>query len=213
MDAGIALAEQSEARDVEVKLRSLAATLANVRVRDGLSEDGGVLMHGPTFMANALACSVAAASIELLLGGDWQGRIRSLEAQLERELLPLASHEAVADVRVLGAIGVVQARAPVDVAALQARFVEQGVWIRPFGDIVYLTPAFTIVQSRLEAVAASAPDDIWAVGYRPGGALLMHWKQQICRHADNESLLGIDTRKSRLDRTAVLSNIENIGCA
>ena len=142
---------------------SLAATLANDRVRDGISERGGVLMHGPTFMGNALACSAAAASIDLLLAGDWPARIQAIEAQLRSELAACAGHPAVADVRVLGAIGVVQTRAPVDVAALQRRFVEDGVWIRPFGDLVYLMPPYVIEAadlSRLTAAIVEALDTL-----------------------------------------------------
>ncbi len=142
---------------------SLAATLANVRVRDGLSENGGVLMHGPTFMGNALACSVAAASIELLLSDDWASRIRRHEAQLERELRPFADHPEVADVRVLGAIGVVQTKRPVDVAALQARFVERGVWIRPFNDLVYLMPPYVIAEDELSQLTRAIGDALDAL--------------------------------------------------
>ena len=120
-------------------------------------------MHGPTFMANALACSAAAASIDLLLAGDWQARIQAIEAQLRSELAACADHPAVADVRVLGAVGVVQTRAPVDVAALQRLFVEDGVWIRPFGDLVYLMPPYVIEPadlSRLTAAIGKALDTL-----------------------------------------------------
>ena len=121
---------------------SLAATLCCERVAKGISKDGGVLMHGPTFMANPLATAVASASIDLLEAGDWQGRVAALEAQLEQELRPLADHPEAREVRVLGAIGVVQTRRPVPVADLQRHFVEQGVWIRPFNDLVYLMPPY-----------------------------------------------------------------------
>ena len=128
---------------------SQAATLTNRRVAEGISGDGGVLMHGPTFMANPLACAVARKSIELLVDGPWQSRVAAIEAQLSRELEPYRSHRAVSDVRVFGAIGVVQARAAVPVAALQELFVDAGVWIRPFSDLIYLMPPLVIDSDDL----------------------------------------------------------------
>ena len=123
---------------------SLAATLASTRVAHGISDDGGVLMHGPTFMANPLACAVSKRSIELLREGPWEERVAAIERQLGEELGAYARHPAVADVRVMGAIGVVQTRRPVPVAELQRVFVEAGVWIRPFNDLIYLMPPFVI---------------------------------------------------------------------
>jgi len=131
---------------------SLAATLATTEVAAGISAQGGVLMHGPTFMANPLATAVAGRSIELLLASPWQQRIAAMEQQLQRELGAYASHPAVADVRVLGGIGVVEARQPVDVAALQKLFVEQGVWIRPFGRLIYLMPPYVIEPADLRVL-------------------------------------------------------------
>lgn len=131
----------------------LAATLTTSRVAQGISADGGVLMHGPTFMANPLACAVARRSIELLLTGDWQARVAAIEAQLAAELAPYASLPGVRDVRVLGAIGVVQTDEPVDVAALQRLFVDAGVWIRPFNDLVYLMPPYVIDGPALSQLA------------------------------------------------------------
>ena len=128
---------------------SQAATLTTSRVAQGISADGGVLMHGPTFMANPLACAVASKSIELLRESPWQRRVAAIEAQLANELGEYAGHPAVADVRVFGAIGVVQTRAPVPVAALQRLFVEEGVWIRPFNDLIYLMPPFIIERDDL----------------------------------------------------------------
>ena len=126
-----------------------AATLTSTRIAEGISADGGVLMHGPTFMANPLACAVARQSIELLLAGAWQAQVAAIESQLREELSQYASHRAVADVRTLGAIGVVQTRDPVPVAALQQIFVEADVWIRPFNDLIYLMPPFVIDRDDL----------------------------------------------------------------
>jgi adenosylmethionine-8-amino-7-oxononanoate aminotransferase len=134
---------------------SLAATLCNERVRDGVCADGGVLMHGPTFMANPLACAVAAASIELLLESEWRDRIAAIETQLRDELSPYRERDDVADVRVLGAIGVVETTKPVDVARSQARFVEDGVWIRPFGNLIYLMPPYMIDARDLSRLTAA----------------------------------------------------------
>jgi adenosylmethionine-8-amino-7-oxononanoate aminotransferase len=128
---------------------SLAATLTNERVKAGISENDGVLMHGPTFMANPLACAVATASVELLLSSDWQSKVSVIEQQLQRELQPLQAHPLVKDVRVLGGIGVVECHKAVDVARLQQIFVAQGVWIRPFDVLIYLMPPFTITPAEL----------------------------------------------------------------
>jgi adenosylmethionine-8-amino-7-oxononanoate aminotransferase len=128
---------------------SLAATLTTARVARGISEQGGVLMHGPTFMANPLATAVASKSIDLLLSGPWQARVNGIESQLEHELAEYAAHPSVKDVRVLGAIGVVECHQPVSIAAAQQKFVDAGVWIRPFGNLLYLMPPYVIEPEDL----------------------------------------------------------------
>jgi len=139
---------------------TLAATLATDRVAEGISADGGVLMHGPTFMANPLAAAVAARSIDLLLAGPWAERVNAIETQLRAELAPLAEHPAVADVRVLGAIGVVQTRRPVPVAELQRRYVEAGAWIRPFGTLIYLMPPYVIAPEELRLLTRAIGENL-----------------------------------------------------
>ncbi len=129
---------------------TLAATLASTQVAEGISADGsGVLMHGPTFMANPLACSVANASIELLLTSPWQQRVQHIATQMEQGLAPCKQLSITQDVRVKGAIGVVELKIPVDMAWIQPRFIEQGVWVRPFGKLVYIMPPYIITDEEL----------------------------------------------------------------
>jgi len=132
----------------------LAATLARRHVFDAFWSDDAVkaLMHGPTFMANPLACAAANASLDLFETEPRLEQVKELEAKLKAGLAPLRHAPGVMDVRALGAIGVIQFAAPVDSQALRARFVECGVWIRPFGDVVYLAPAFTIADDELAAL-------------------------------------------------------------
>lgn len=135
---------------------TLAAAITSAEVVQGISADGsGVLMHGPTFMANPLACQVANASIDLLLASPWKHRIEEIEAQLKTELSSCQEYSMVKDVRVKGAIGVVELHESVDMKTMQADFVALGVWIRPFNKLVYIMPPYIINKNDLSKLTSS----------------------------------------------------------
>ena len=134
---------------------SQAATLTNERIAAGISQNGGVLMHGPTFMANPTAAVAAIASIDLLMESDWSNRVLSIESQLKSELSRYAKDPRVADVRVLGAIGVVETTETVDVAEAQKRFISKGVWIRPFRNLIYVMPPYIIESEDLTKLTSA----------------------------------------------------------
>jgi adenosylmethionine-8-amino-7-oxononanoate aminotransferase len=144
---------------------TLAATLCTDDVAQGVCEGSpGVFMHGPTFMGNPLACSVANASIELLLSSNWEEKVATIHTQLSDELMPLLAHPAVADVRTLGAIGVVEMKQAVDVAAIQKVFIEAGAWIRPFGKLIYLMPPFVCSPNDIQTLTQAIKKGIEARG-------------------------------------------------
>ena len=124
---------------------TMAAAITNQEV----SETVGVLMHGPTFMANPLACSAASASIDLLLKSNWKKRVTEIETILEDQLMPFKSHQSIFDVRVLGAIGVIEFNEVLDMKKTQEKLIESGVWLRPYGKLLYTMPPFVISDEEL----------------------------------------------------------------
>ncbi|WP_304635207.1 adenosylmethionine--8-amino-7-oxononanoate transaminase [Pseudoalteromonas sp.] len=142
-------------------MMTLSATLTTSKVAVGISEgEAGVLMHGPTFMGNPLACETACASIDLLLEQPWQEQIVHINEVLTEQLSKCKQHANVVDVRTLGAIGVVELNRRVDVAKIQQFFVEKGVWIRPFGKLIYLMPPYISSETCLEKLCGAIDDAI-----------------------------------------------------
>jgi adenosylmethionine---8-amino-7-oxononanoate aminotransferase len=135
---------------------TLAATLCTADIAQTISSgEPGALMHGPTFMANALACAVSVAAVELLLEGDWRARVRAIESGLRDGLEPARALPGVADVRVLGAIGVIEMSAPVDMAVATEVALQHGVWLRPFRNLVYAMPPYICTPDEVARIGAA----------------------------------------------------------
>ena len=131
---------------------SFAATLANEKVARGISENGGVFMHGPTFMANPLACVVALKNLQTLTSINWQEKVLNLENSMKQNLSKCAKFDEVSDIRVLGGIGVVELKSEINVEKVQKFFVSKGVFIRPFGKNIYLMPPFITPDDDLKVL-------------------------------------------------------------
>jgi adenosylmethionine-8-amino-7-oxononanoate aminotransferase len=144
---------------------TLAATLCNRRISEGISSgEAAAFMHGPTFMANPLACSVAVASIELLLSQPWQATVQRLESELSSGLAAARDLPNVADVRTLGAIGVIELHEAADLKRVQPMFVERGVWVRPFGKLVYCMPPYIMASEDVASLTAAMVDVVANLG-------------------------------------------------
>ncbi len=143
---------------------SLAATLATAEISQTISSgQPGILAHGPTFMANPLACRAAIANIDLLLSSPWQDNIQRIENHLRETLSPLEKLNGVADVRILGAIGVIELKRDDLGSAVQAAGIENGIWLRPFGTLVYTMPAYNIPQRQLEQLTTGIGKTIQSI--------------------------------------------------
>lgn len=134
---------------------SLAATLTSRKVMMNIESNGNILMHGPTFMANPLACAVANSSVELLLNSPWKKNVNNIERQLKNELKRCKDLEIVNDVRILGAIGVVELDKEIDLAFMTEAFKNKGVWVRPFLNLVYIMPPYIISEEELTQLTSA----------------------------------------------------------
>jgi adenosylmethionine-8-amino-7-oxononanoate aminotransferase len=138
---------------------SLAATLTTTQIAETISAGGaGCFMHGPTFMGNPLACAVANSSLQLLIESDWKSNLQRIETALKTGLNPAAEMKGVAEVRCLGGIGVVELNQPVESARIQKMFIEKGIWVRPFGKLVYIMPPYIMDAETLNTLTSGIID-------------------------------------------------------
>ena len=129
---------------------SLAATMVSKEIAKSISnKDPGIFMHGPTYMANPLACSVALANINLLLSYDWKKKIKNIESAVFNSFKEISKNESVKDFRVLGAIGVLEMKNKVNVKSIQKKCVEHGIWLRPYSNLIYIMPPYVISKKDL----------------------------------------------------------------
>jgi adenosylmethionine-8-amino-7-oxononanoate aminotransferase len=148
---------------------TMAATITTPKVAEGIERDGHILMHGPTFMANPLACTAASTSIDLLLEGDWQTNVMRIEQYLKQNLAVCSGLQGVKEVRVIGAIGVVELFDPVDLALATKEFVKHGVWIRPFMNLIYIMPPYSIQIDELQKLIDAIVKTIQVLSDLSGG--------------------------------------------
>ena len=134
---------------------SLAATLTNEKIAEGICNSAEkVFMHGPTFMANPLACKISETSINLLLANDWKSNVKRIETQLKKNLTPYKIHSKINDIRILGAVGVIEAKENVDMQKVQNLLPKSGVWLRPFGKLIYTMPPYIIQNNEIDKITS-----------------------------------------------------------
>jgi adenosylmethionine-8-amino-7-oxononanoate aminotransferase len=140
---------------------SLAATVVSKNIAKSISKkEPGIFMHGPTYMANPLACSVALANIKLLFSYDWKKNVKSIEKILNDDLEKISKNNAVKDYRVIGAVGILEMKKKVDVGSIQKRFVQHGIWLRPFSNLIYVMPPYIISKKDLRFLMKQLDDVI-----------------------------------------------------